>query len=408
MKFEVKVSTLVTLFTILGLCFFSGVVSFLDRVILGSVGGLETDAAGNLVKKVIGVMLLSTCLFYSIRYKLILNQHFIKDNIWIIFFTLYVLSSFLWSVDSGTTVRRSIFLITVVFFAGYLTRYYDITIIFKYIGYLIAFTAFLGLIRAAVSPSEAFIVGGSREGAFLGIHFDKNTGARVNLLGIMLLLPAIFSNNKRALYAASLCIICIFLARSSSAILLLVIGVSTFLYFNKLSISSSTLANKNRYWGSILVYVLAIFIAYQAYEFILELVGRDASLTDRKLIWELLTPLIQEKIILGYGYGAFWASFGADEFIERWGYIGNAHNGYLEMLLHGGIPLLIIFIIMTIKGFVGSINNAAKSVYSKEYNVAISIIIICLISNYVGYTLPNHTSFDFFVFMLIIFYANKK
>lgn len=410
MNLEVKRSTLIAIFTCIGLLFFTGIVNMLYRSLTSDIGGdtLSADAAGNPIKKLVGMGLLLTCLFYSIRYKLLLNKNYLIKNLWILIFVLYVLLSCLWSVEPATTFRRSLFLLSLVFFAGYLSRFYTIETIFTYIGYIVAFTALAGLVKAVIFPADSFVAGGLREGAFLGVYFEKNGGARAYMMGITLLLPAIFANNRKALCAACVCLLCILMARSASAILLLTIGVFTFIYLNKLVISNKYSINKSSYWAGIVTYFIVLFLAYQAYEFIFSLVGRDATLTNRTLIWEILLPLIQEKISLGYGYGAFWVSSGGDEFIERWEYIGNAHNGYLELLLHGGIPLLIIFIIMTVKGFINSVNNACLVQYAMQYNTSIAIIVQLLISNFIAYSLPNHNSLDFFIFTLVLFYANQQ
>ena len=414
MKLEVKASTLVTLFTLIGLLFISGIIHFVSSSLTGfSVGGggmdsVLADTAGNPINKLIGTGLLVTCLFFSIKYKLLLNKKFIVRNLWVFAFVLYVLFSYFWSVEPSITFKRSVFLLSLVFFAGYLSRFYTIKTIFTYLGFLIALTAIIGLMRAVLFPSEAFLDGGIRDGAFLGMFQEKNGGARRYLFGILLLLPAIYSHNRKALFAASICLLCLLMARSASAVVLLSIGVGTFIYLNKFALTNKYILNNSRYWFGILIYFIGCFIAYQAYEFILFLVGRDATLTDRTVIWEILWPFIQDKFALGYGYGAFWSSYGAEEFIESWGYIGNAHNGYLEMLLHGGVPLLILFCLMVIKGFVGAVNNASCVQYTKEYNVCIAIIVMLLISNFIAYSLPNHNSFDFFIFMVIIFYVNKR
>tara|TARA_R110001583_G_scaffold3732_1_gene22924 strand:- start:769 stop:2037 length:1269 start_codon:yes stop_codon:yes gene_type:complete len=414
MKLEVKASTLVSLFTLIGLLFISGIIHFVSRSLTGGGGGgggMESTIAnteGNPINKLIGTGLLLTCLFFSIKYKLLLNKDFIYRNFWVFIFVTFILISYFWSVEPSTTFKRSIFLLSMVFFAGYLSRFYTITTIFTYLGYLIALTAVIGLMRAILFPSEAFLNGGIRDGAFLGMFIEKNGGARRYMFGILLLLPAIYSHNRKALLAAGICLLCLLMARSASSIVLLTIALGTVTYLNQIVLTKQYNLNNSRYWLGILFYFIGLLIAYQAYEFILFLVGRDATLTDRTVIWEILIPLIQDKITLGYGYGAFWSSYGAEEFMESWGYVGNAHNGYLEILLHGGLPFLILFCLMVIKGFVGAVNNASCVQYTKEYNVCIAIIVMLLISNFIAYSLPNHNSFDFFIFMVIMFYVNKR
>lgn len=409
MKLEVKKSTLITLFTLIGILFFTGVVGFLFRTSGGGeVDRVLADAEGSPVKKIVGLFLLLVCLFYAVRYKLIFNTKFLMENFWIFTFVFYIFLTCLWSVEVATSFRRVILLISLMSFAAYLTRFYSIDVLYKMIGYIIALTAFIGLCKAVISPSEAFVSGGIREGAFTGMYVEKNGGARAYVLGITLLLPAVSSGNKNAWFAASLCLLCLFMARSASGILLLLIGAGSFIYFNRLIISNKYLVNKASYVGGIFAYFVGLFIAYSAYELLLSLVGRDPTLTNRTVIWDLLAPLINDKINQGYGYGAFWASPSVDEFLSLWGYIGNAHNGYLEILLHGGIPMLIIFVFMTLKSFSNAINNACKVKNYKEYNISLCIIIQLLISNFIAYSLPNHNSTDFFIFMLVVFYANQK
>ncbi|MGP1831946.1 O-antigen ligase family protein [Shewanella frigidimarina] len=414
MKLEVKGSTLINLFTLLGLFFFTGMLNFTYEALFGrgsydgGIDSLLSDAAGSPLNKVVGSFIFCVCIFFYFRSKLVFSLDYFVSNFFILLFMFYVMCTFFWSVEPSTTLRRVIFFSTVLVFAAYLTRYYTVDKIFLYLGYVIGLCAFVGVIRAIIFPESAFVSGGLREGAFLGIYVEKNGGARAYVLGITLLLPQILAGNRKALITAMLCFLCLLMARSASGILLVVLNLATALYFNRLIISTNPNNNKIRYQLGFVFYVISIFVAYHLYSFIFYLVGRDATLTNRTIIWELLMPLIKDKIEFGYGYGAFWNSYGADEFIAQWGYIGNAHNGYLEMLLHGGLPMLLIFFVMVYYTLKKLMIKAVNVSSYRDYNVCIAIVFQMLISNFIAYSIPNHNSLDFFVFAIILFSANVK
>jgi exopolysaccharide production protein ExoQ len=79
---------------------------------------------------------------------------------------------------------------------------------------------------------------------------------------------------------------------------------------------------------------------------VLELLGRDATLTGRTELWDLLLAAVGERPWLGYGYGAFWETTATSRAI--WESIqwnpGSAHNGYVELLLGLGVvgPIVIM------------------------------------------------------------------
>ena len=75
-------------------------------------------------------------------------------------------------------------------------------------------------------------------------------------------------------------------------------------------------------------------------DFLLQLMGKDPTLTGRTDIWDLVIPYIYERPWLGWGYVAFWSTTNpaamaiADTL--HW-FAPQAHNGPLEMLLHVGV-----------------------------------------------------------------------
>jgi O-antigen ligase len=296
--------------------------------------------------------------------------------------------------------KRFVALISVVFFAGFIAYNYSLEKIAFMLGCLIGAAALFGLILALVRPDVAFINGGVREGAFKGIFPDKNAGARINAIAILLLLPMIRQGNPWAIICSLFSLIAIALAQSATATALIVAGTVSYWYFLTL-----IRLHINRSWpaflGTTIVYLLICFFLYGNYTLLLELTGRDPSLTDRTLIWDLLTPLIDAEFLKGYGFGAFWSSPSAEVFISRWGYIGNAHNGYIETLLNGGIVQLIALLLMLIEALLKHY-RAVMADQSARFHVSAMVIVgSFMLTNYVAYVVPNYRSAEFLVFCVL-------
>lgn len=66
------------------------------------------------------------------------------------------------------------------------------------------------------------------------------------------------------------------------------------------------------------------------------LLGRDMTLTTRTEVWPLLIAY-QDNFLLGAGFNSFWAGERLAYLRSHVAYIIQAHNGYLETYLNGGI-----------------------------------------------------------------------
>ncbi len=92
--------------------------------------------------------------------------------------------------------------------------------------------------------------------------------------------------------------------------------------------------------GSALSPVLRHFVAS---------LGVDATFTGRTDIWQLALSAVGQAPLFGYGFDNFWgneALLRAHFVHETWAMgAAHAHNGYLEILLDGGAPALVLVLI---------------------------------------------------------------
>lgn len=398
---EIRYSSLRLAFLMFGLLFYLKVFDFLIVLVSGRRGlDMDRELEGNPVNQICGLITLLVPAWLFVRQRIFQRKSFYRDNQVMLFFLACLLMSVFWSYEPWLSFRRFVALLGVVFFAGYAVYNYSLERLALIVGCTIGFLSLAGLAFALVSPELVFYGDGARAGAFRGVFGEKNAAARLNALAIILLLPAMRQRHRWALLAGCCALLAIALARSATGLVLACAGIASYWYFLtlirlRLNRSRSTLIT------STLVYLLICLTLYANYHLFLDLLGRDSSLTDRTQIWALLTPSIHEELLRGYGFGAYWASSAADFFLRRWGYIGNAHSGYLETLLNGGLIHLVALILLFAAALHKHFHALQQRGAVSQHACALIIIGMFILANYVAYVVPNHRSGEFLVFCML-------
>jgi O-antigen ligase len=121
------------------------------------------------------------------------------------------------------------------------------------------------------------------------------------------------------------------------------------------------------------------------------LLGRDATLTDRTVIWEILVDLARERPWLGRGYGGFWFSDVYLWFADRWGAIDHAHNGYMDLWLELGYVGLAMFVLLLLAA-----SKTAWDAYlmhpTGAHRFFATFIVVAALINCVGRLIPAYNS----------------
>ena len=124
--------------------------------------------------------------------------------------------------------------------------------------------------------------------------------------------------------------------------------------------------------------VLLPFVLYTALfpDFLLQMIGKDPTLTGRTDLWALVVDDIAKRPLLGWGYSAFWSpnSPAAVEISTAlmW-YVPQAHNGLLEILLNIGIVGAALFIFLWAR----TVRLALQCLHTQEKALAISTLYSC-------------------------------
>ena len=85
---------------------------------------------------------------------------------------------------------------------------------------------------------------------------------------------------------------------------------------------------------------------------VLEALGKDATLTGRVPLWELVDRQIADHLLLGFGYQAFWTEANPEAW-AIWSKINwqapHAHNGFRDTMLSFGIGGMTLFVLMLLR-----------------------------------------------------------
>ena len=221
---------------------------------------------------------------------------------------------------------------------------------------------------------------------FTGLSSQKNgLGRNLLLIGIYYLWNILYSkgrntNNDRPikllliLLLFPLYIYLFSLANSATSLMCLFIGVSI-LFLCKLNIVQNNRVKLITRGVLIVLFLSILEFSFDLSTTIIQMLGRDPSLTDRIPIWELLLSMVRNPII-GTGFESFWLG---ERMLKVWSIfqtINQSHNGYLETYLNLGLVGLTLLIFQIISGIIKIKNQLVINYSFSVLKLAFLLIVI--------------------------------
>jgi exopolysaccharide production protein ExoQ len=261
------------------------------------------------------------------------------------------LLSVMWSVSPSTTLLRSVglmftLLLAYVFAIRFTSRQL-LLLAFATFGTSIA----LSLAMYFVLPDLARM---PDEGTMRGIFIHKNVLGWYASLSMLTASAVLFDGSlglKRIAFILLVASgICLFASGSMTA---MIATGSAYCLFGFYSVLRRTVG-VTRIVVIMIFVQLAIVLLSLLHEFLvpaLEALGKDATLTGRVPLWELVDREIASRLLFGFGYQSFWTEGNPDAWYV-WSEISwqapHAHNGYRDTMLSFGIvgTAFFIFVIM--------------------------------------------------------------
>jgi exopolysaccharide production protein ExoQ len=259
--------------------------------------------------------------------------------------SLFALSSTVWSDAPGVSLRRGIALVLTCVFGAYLGSRFSLREQLRLCAYVCVVCAVFSFIFGLLG------LGNSVEDipdAWYGIFVHKNVLGRMMVLSVLIFLVCAKTESEkkaRHWFAAGLACLLLLLARSATSLAVLAAMLGFLACCRWLRLSKSALIKASI--AGMVAFGLGVYWISQNLEQILELFGKDFTLTGRLQLWILSTVMAMQRPWFGHGYNAFWLGPGsASEHIlavVQWD-APHAHNGLLEVWLELGLAGVALFL----------------------------------------------------------------
>ncbi|MBL4854088.1 MAG: O-antigen ligase family protein [Robiginitomaculum sp.] len=254
--------------------------------------------------------------------------------------------SYLWSIEPDVTLRRSIALLMTTLFGLVLAARYDWNELVQRLALVFLVTAVISLVLAVFVPSLG-VMQEIHHGAWRGAWLEKNSFGTRMAVGLTLMMCAFAMQPKRWwlwVPAGVLCFGLVIMSTSKAALLAALVAIIGFLVirvFRRFPILRIPVM-----YSVVLSLGLLGFLIIFMPDMMFEIIGKERTLTGRTDIWQALVLAIQDKQLLGYGYGAFWHDTTGPSYWVRfsleWG-VPTAHNGWMETWLSAGVVAVVLF-----------------------------------------------------------------
>lgn len=157
---------------------------------------------------------------------------------------------------------------------------------------------------------------------------------------------------------------------------------------------------------SIPVMVVSILSAQLIFEYTLQALGRDATLTGRTVIWEGVLLALDGSSVTGGGYGAGWSVVGPRLTALTGIEVGHAHNGFLDLAVDVGFVGLGITLLFMLWLGTMAFANLMRGTRPEVSALALTVVLFSFVGNVAGSFLLNHNSI--FWLLLVVSFAKLR
>lgn len=329
---------------------------------------------------------------------------------------LFAVATLAWSEDVALTLRRSGSLGLTTAFAFWLALRFAARELFSLVIFSSMSTVLLNFLVIRIDPSlgihQAYEQFASQHaGSWRGLFGHKNDFGRVIALMVsFLLLGLVFGIGGKygrlmTLPLIAMASMLIINSNSSQAVLLAtsipaIMGL--FLAMRQMTPTARSLL----LLLSVPIAVVAFLSVQLIFEYTLQALGRDATLTGRTVIWEGVLLALGGSSFAGGGYGAGWSIVGPRLTALTGIEVGHAHNGFLDLAVDVGfVGLGMTLLFMLWLGTI-AFANLMRGTQPEISALALTLVLFSFVGNAAGSFLLNHNSI--FWLLLVVTFAKLR
>lgn len=302
----------------------------------------------------------------------------LRANPLLVLVLIWVWCSLGWSVDPGTSARRALALAAFTAIAGWLVVAYEPAALLRRLSGVLMAQLALSLILALALPRFAYMPDGH---LLRGIFLHKNVlGQALVFAAILCLLGWELRFLRRATAALGLGLVLLLAGMAGSASAILLVGLVLALRFLPRILALPGLAAAALLLLLLATGAAALLAGVLLIEPLLDLLGRDLTLTGRTDLWAYAARMIELRPLLGYGYAAFFDLPSVAIYVtDMLGWSApNAHNGYLEVALGLGLPGLALVTLFLLGGVAAALRSLATGGRARGARIAASFSLLYL------------------------------
>jgi O-antigen ligase len=341
---------------------------------------------------------------------------FFKENQWLCVFYLFWLLSILWSDYTFIAFKRwfrdaaSVVMILVIFTEENPTE--ALRQVFLRCAYLLIPFSFLTMkfyldIGRTYNPWTG-------EAVLCGVTMGKNQLGRLAMVSGLFLIwslslqegPSLFSKIRERWFDAAVLVLCVMLlAQADSKTSLFCFGLGVCVFFAARMDWIKANGTRLVFWGGLLISLSVVFFSVPDLRGIVTgALHRNVNLTERTDVWAGCLGLDTNPLI-GMGFASVWLTPAAIAL----GYklqVEEAHNGYLETYLNGGlIGLCLLLFVLIVAGRYTVRKVLGDASLGPLYA---SLFLVGVIYNYTEAAFNNGNAVGFLLWILAIQYQAAK
>ena len=344
----------------------TGIALFLpsDELLLGTIDYLQHTLVNYTL-----LLLLVGYIFISNDYRFI--QIFLRSPL-LLLLSIGAILSVLFSTEVLVSLKFVITVIVISFPPIIFAYRFGTSQMVKHFAYFVIIMTFANLAYLLVFPEYA-IMTNAHAGRWKGLFEHKNGFGPFFAVGFFILAYQLHDSSiwKKLLIFIAMMLSFLFVLKSGSATA--VVCFSILILITPLFLITFRMPPLERFviFLGIVSTLPLLFISLgpAISQVIFDLTGRDATLTGRTGIWEVMMRAVWEKPLLGYGAGLAQRPSFIAQFHDEIGFeAATAHNSFIDVMLNFGIPItaIISFLLFRtlFKGLFAAYSNKSQLYYN--------------------------------------------